>query len=342
MVKAALISLALHGVLWLALRRAPPAPVPSPSATVELEVLRVTPRTAPDPGSVVTGGGGGQRLASVGRIRPSRELHSAVDRSQPVESPSQPVESPSQPVEPPSKPDLFARSALGHAAGVDVDAPGEAGFRPRQGVGSVDGRGGVAVGDFLAEDAGRERARKGLVPSFVRDLERKLDGYFDPPFAHVDNANRRELMHKQFMGFLKTPPKTGELKRGFDPTKETTEEKLRSTGDHAFFLGRRVLVFARQLANGTIAELSIRQPSGFHAFDEDALDAVEKALKGRPPRPEELRRGEVRTLWQLDATGYVVIAPEPTLKFDESTGKSEWVYPLQKRVDKAIKLLAVY
>jgi hypothetical protein len=50
----------------------------------------------------------------------------------------------------------------------------------------------------------------------------------------------------------------------------------------------------------------------------------------------------VRTLWQLDATGYVVIAPEPTLKFDEASGKSEWIYPLQKRVDKAVKLLAVY
>jgi hypothetical protein len=242
----------------------------------------------------------------------------------------------------PSKPNLFALSALHHAAGVDVDGPAPSSFRPRQGVGSVDGRGGAAVGDFLAEDAGRERAKKGLVPPFVRDLERKLDGYFDPPFAHVDNANRRELMHKQFMGFLKTPPKTGELKRGLDPAKETAEEKLRSTGDRAFFLGRRVLVFARQLADGTIAELAVRQPSGFRAFDEDALDAVEKALHARPPRADELRKGEVRTLWQLDATGYVVLAPEPTLKFDESTGKSEWIYPLQKRVDKAVKLIAVY
>src|SRR5262249_51042660 len=134
------------------------------------------------------------------------------------------------------------------------------------------------------------------------------------------------------------PPKTGELKRGIDPTKETSEEKLRSSGDRAFFLGRRVLVFARQRADGTIVEISIRQPSGFHAFDDDALDAVEKALRARPPREGR----EVRTLWQLDATGYVVIAPEPTLKFDESTGKSEWIYPLQKRVDKAVKLLAVY
>jgi TonB family protein len=173
-------------------------------------------------------------------------------------------------------------------------------------------------------------------------MERQLDGFFDPPFAHVDNANRKELMHKQFMGFLKTPPKTGELRRGVDPTKETTEEKLRSTGDRAFFLGRRVLVFARQRADGSVAELSVRQSSGFHAFDDDAIAAVERALAARPPRAGELKNGEVRTLWQLDATGYVVIAPEPTLKFDESTGKSEWIYPLQKRVDKAVKLVAVY
>jgi hypothetical protein len=180
------------------------------------------------------------------------------------------------------------------------------------------------------------------VPPFVRDAERRLDGVFAPPFAHVDNANRRELLHKQMMGFLRTPPKTGELRRGIDPTKETAEEKLRSTGDRAFFLGRRVLVFARQRADGTLAELSIRQSSGFRAFDDDAIDAVEKALLGRAPRAGELHAGEVRMLWQLDATGYVVIAPEPTLKFDESTGKSEWIYPLQKRVDKAVKLVAVY
>jgi hypothetical protein len=69
---------------------------------------------------------------------------------------------------------------------------------------------------------------------------------------------------------------------------------------------------------------------------------VERALAGRPPRPEDLRDGEVRTLWRLEATGYVVIAPEPQLRFDESTGKSEWIYPLQKRVDRAVRLLAVY
>jgi hypothetical protein len=38
----------------------------------------------------------------------------------------------------------------------------------------------------------------------------------------------------------------------------------------------------------------------------------------------------------------VVIAPEPQLRFDEATGKSEWIHPLQKRVDRAVKLLAVY
>jgi hypothetical protein len=240
------------------------------------------------------------------------------------------------------KPNLFSLNAIGKAAGVDLDAPRTGTYRPKYGVGGTEGRGGVGVGDFLSEDAGRERAAKGVVPPFVREMERKLDGYFDPPFAHVDNSNRRELMHKQFMGFLKNPPKTGQMKRGLDPTQETLQDKYRSIDWGATFLGRRVLVFARQRADGSIAELALRQASGYRAFDEYALDAVEKALLARPPRPEETQKGEVRTLWQLDATGYVVLAPEPTLKFDESSGKSEWVYPLQKRVDKAVKLLAIY
>jgi hypothetical protein len=312
-----LTSFALHAGVVLAMRAARP-PVPPARAVVEIELARPTER-APAP----------REPTPQSTSRQREPAPRSVTRS------AAPPSSGAQP-EMEHKVDLFASSALGHAAAISPDAP-PPGFRPRRGVGATDGRGGIGVGDFLAEDAGRERALKGLVPPSVRDGERRLDRFFDPPFSHVDNANRRELLHKQFMAALRTPPKTGELGRAVDPTKETAAEKLKSSGDRAFFLGRRVLVFARQLADGTLAEIAVRQSSGFRAFDEDALDAVERALIGRATEGRE-----TRTLWQLDATGYVVIAPEPTLKFDEATGKSEWIYPLQKRVDKAVKLLAVY
>ena len=81
---------------------------------------------------------------------------------------------------------------------------------------------------------------------------------------------------------------------------------------------------------------------GYRAFDDVALAAVEKALAGHVPGGAVAHAGEVRTLWQLDATAYVVVSPEPELVFDESSGKHEWRYPLQKRVDHHVRLVAVY
>jgi len=253
---------------------------------------------------------------------------------------------PSQP-EPPTPqsskpPNLFAASALASAADIQL-APTAAdrAWRPRHGVGGDGAAGGVDVGSFLAEDAARLRVEKGAVAPALRSAERHLDTLFSPTFGQSDISNRAELMLKQFRGFLRDPPKTGELQRGIDPTQETLEEKMRSRQlDRAFFLGRRVEIFVRQRADGSILEMALRNPSGYRAFDDAALAAVEKALGG--VAPGTAHDGEVRTLWQLDATAYVVISPNPELVFDESSGKREWRYPLQKRVDHHVRLVAVY
>lgn len=101
-------------------------------------------------------------------------------------------------------------------------------------------------------------------------------------------------------------------------------------------------IFVRQRSDGTIVEMAVRSPSGYRGFDDVALVAVEKALGGRVPGGRAGERDQVRSLWQLDATAYVVVSPEPHLVFDESTGKNEWSYPLQKRVDHHVRLVAVY
>lgn len=243
----------------------------------------------------------------------------------------------------PPKVDLFSNAAVARAAGVELSpSSSDRGFRPRRGVGGDSRQGGVDVASFLAEDAARMRVDKGAVAPELRRLEKRLHEAFAPTFAQADNSNRAELFLKQFRGFLKNPPKTGELARTLDPTKETLADKLRSARpDQAFFLGRRIEIFVRQAPDGTIREIAIRNASGYKAFDEAALAAVEKALAGHLPAGAG-HEGDVRTLWQLDATAYVVISPQPELVFDEASGKSEWVYPLQKRIDKAVHLIAVY
>src|SRR5579859_6654837 len=157
MVKAILFSLALHGALFWTLRRprvlprppSPPVEFDYPAATRhEVTPPRVMARTAP----VTTIGGGGAGAPRGRVVVRAIQSHAAptIEIAPPVEKPA---ETP--------RPNLFLSAAIGHAAGVDLDARAPEGYRPRQGVGSVDGRGGTGVGDFLAEDAGRERAKKG-------------------------------------------------------------------------------------------------------------------------------------------------------------------------------------
>src|SRR5262245_8494423 len=112
MVKAALFSLALHGALFWTLRSARVLPRP-PSPSVEFEVTRVR---APTPSAVSDGSasGGGRALAT--RSGPARRtVHSQAAAQISVAPETVPAEAP--------KPNLFVPSALGHAAGLDVDAP---------------------------------------------------------------------------------------------------------------------------------------------------------------------------------------------------------------------------
>lgn len=280
-------------------------------------------------------------------LSPTRRASSSTEPT--LNAPPSPRAEPPSRGEPAPRPNLFSPSALAKAADIDL-APSAAdrAWRPRRGVGGDSGSGGVDVGSFLAEDAARLRVQKGAVAPGLRDAERRLDDVFAPTFTQADNSNKAQLAWKQFRGFLSDPPKTGPLARALDPSKETLDEKNRSRRpDQAFFLGRRVEVFVRQKADGSILEMALRSASGYRAFDDAALAAVEKALAGRVPGARDAqsaaaRGGEVRTLWQLDATAYVVISPEPQLVFDEASGKHEWVYPLQKRVDHHVRLVAVY
>jgi hypothetical protein len=304
----------------------PESPPPSNDRARRTRVASQSPQTAP-------------RAQQAAREPAHESASLAPELTPPAAPPATPRE---PPVHAPDHVNLFAASALATAADIAL-APSAAdrAWRPRHGVGGEGAAGGVDVGSFLAEDAARLRVQKGAVAPELRSAERRLDTLFSPTFGQSDISNRAELFLKQFRGFLRDPPKTGELRRGVDPTQETLEEKMRSRDlDRAFFLGRRVEVFVRQRPDGGIIEMALRNPSGYRAFDDAALVAVEKALGGRVPGGP--RDGEVRTLWQLDATAYVVVSPEPELIFDESSGKREWRYPLQKRVDHHVRLVAVY
>ena len=335
-------SLLLHVAIGAALARLRPPRASRTGGPIELTV--VAPR-APVAAPPVD-----QAPPRVHRLKSTQSGARAVVAmtTTPAPAPAPPPAMPAQPAaaqepaRPPGPVNLFAPSALASAADIAI-APTAAdrAWRPRHGVGGEGAAGGVDVGSFLAEDAARLRVQKGAVAPELRSAERRLDGVFAPTFGQSDISNRAELFLKQFRGFLRDPPKTGELKRGVDPTKETLEDKMRSRDlDRAFFLGRRVEIFVRQRADGSILEMALRNPSGYRAFDDVALAAVEKALAGRAPGVAHA--GEVRTLWQLDATAYVVVSPNPELVFDEASGKSEWRYPLQKRVDHHVRLVAVY
>jgi hypothetical protein len=362
-------SLALHLAVGVALARLRTRAPGEPRGSIEVTVapsllpLRAVERAAPPPSRserirdqrVRIASSAASRSSAAPRLAPQSSVLSPHARPLHASPSSEPSPSKSQSSEPssnapqssassPPPVNLFAASALAKAADIAIAATAaDRAWRPRHGVGGDGAAGGVDVGSFLAEDAARLCVQKGAVAPALRAAERSLDQGFAPSFTQADISNRAELFLKQFRGFLRDPPKTGELQRGLDPTKETLEEKMRSRHlDQAFFLGRRVEVFVRQRADGSIVEMALRNPSGYRGFDDVALAAVERALGGRAPAAAAAAGGEVRTLWQLDATAYVVISPDPELVFDESTGKREWIHPQQKRVDHHVRLLAVY
>lgn len=197
---------------------------------------------------------------------------------------------------------------------------------------------------FLTEDAARRRAAQGVVPPRLRELERAVSARFDPPYAHVDISNRLQLLGKEFIARLGRPPRLRELSRAEDPTRESNDEKLKRAEHEPLFLGRFAEVFVRQAAGGEILEILVRTSSGFRSFDDDAVDAVLEAVRRSPPHAEGFAAGvrEVRSLWRLEATAYVVYSVTPVGQFDEATGRMELHYPLQKRVDHKVKLVAVY
>jgi len=354
---ALLGSVALHLALAATLTRAPVDHArPTPRAPTEIAILRPT---TPPPASPAPLPPRPAKKAAAPKPAPvpvpvpvPKSESSPAPKSEPAPAPAPAPEI--APPPPPSRLDLFARTALTRAVAAPTDdaapppSPSAAAATPPTastgpaGVGGRTARGGLTVADFLAEDLARANAQKGVVPPRVREVERRIDALFDPPFAIVDPADRHELFRKQMIGRMRTPIRVRELPRGEDPTRETNQEKARRVAAEPFFLGRRVEIFARQRPDGAIVELAVRQSSGFRAYDAEALAAVERALAGRAPRPDDARDGEIRTLWQLEATGYVVYSPTPTLVFDEATGKREWIYPLQKKVDKKVRLLAVY
>ncbi|HXU73652.1 MAG TPA: hypothetical protein VN947_30245 [Polyangia bacterium] len=342
-------SLALHVAVGVAMARLRGPEGRRARAAIELEVI--APRVAPTaPARAATPSvaphvpAARVRVAAIARATPGVEpAPSVAAPAAPAEpTPEPPREPTAAPSQPPSSVNLFAASALAAAADVSiVPTAADRAWRPRHGVGGDGAAGGIDAPSFLAEDAARMRVNKGAVAPELRDDERRLDALFSPTFGQSDISNRAALFWKQFRGFLRDPPKTGALHRGVDPTTETLEDKMRSRDlDRAFFLGRRAEVYVRQRADGSIVEMALRNPSGYRAFDDVALAAVEKAVAGH--LPGAVRDGEVRTLWQLDATAYVVVSPEPELVFDESSGKHEWRYPLQKRVDHHVRLIAVY
>ena len=79
----------------------------------------------------------------------------------------------------------------------------------------------------------------------------------------------------------------------------------------------------------------------FRRTDHGFVREVYQGLDAIIPLPVFVayRLGET---YLVSFTAYVVYSPTPSAIFDESTGKVEWVYPLEKKVDRDVKLVATY
>jgi hypothetical protein len=97
----------------------------------------------------------------------------------------------------------------------------------------------------------------------------------------------------------------------------------------------------RQHADGSIAEIALRNVSGYRAFDDAAVAAVTAALGGRLPAGASGRGGDAHVM-AAGSDGLCRGVAQPELVFDEALDKREWIYLLQKKVDHHVRLMALY
>lgn len=331
-------------VAWVEVELRPALPAPSPPAPVAIDV--------PPPAQAAPS----QRLRS-----PRRAARADAGAAPSGEAVASEGRNPLAGLEADRRagaPDLRPRWPSGTFA-ADALGVGEAGDRtPRD-----------ALGDWAREQAGRRRVEDGLVHPYFQDVGRALLRAWD-----VEQTVRR----RGLPGYL---AQAGENVRAFGrvwqrlaagygasgapalvdgssarmkelsglpagPARDAlVGQELRRQLRPELSKGHLTLVRVTQALDGRLRSVELVSPSQDAAIDRAAIEGVREAAQDLPVPPEEARvaRDTLVSLWefQLEVS---ITPPLPVIafEFDEVLGVTDVRLPLDRRLWKQVRLVAIY
>lgn len=341
-------SVALHLALFALLpskRAVPPPRGEVVSFEVELRPAPASPATAP-PAAPSRRSGGARRAAAAGpRSVPAGEI-AAPDASQGTTPDLEALKAP--PLR--GAPDLHVR----WPTSPDGDDVGDTATDP--------------LGEWTREQAGRARVDSGLVHPYYRDVGRALlrawdveravkkhglPGYLAQTGENISTFGRAWQQLAKGYGETGAPDvvdggsaRIRELS-GLPPgpaqdalIRGEIQRQLRSE----YSKGHVTLVRVTQAADGRLLSVELASPSRDAEVDRAAIEDVRAAAQTLPVPPDDARAGRetLVSIWELELE-ISITPPLPTIgiEFDEVLGLKDVRVPLDRRIWKRVRLVAV-
>lgn len=359
----------VHGGLALLLLALPVAPLihaPPRSRTVELTfrprttqqpAIELTPRTPPPaPPAQPTPPSQPAPLPAQRPALPARAAPAPMPAPAPSASPSPSDDRPggAVPGPGPGRVDLFPKQVLCGAVGCSSGSSQGPGGSP-SGAGTDTN---TRVREALAQSQAEADVRAGRVDPIWRDIERDAHKLFNPPVEAVVPQSNANLMVRQLLrSVTPEPAQNASAWLASNNTALRVQDSItalqKSYNKPA--IGRTAIIEADVDAEGQVLAVRLVQSAGTRRVDDEALRAVERAVRLRPIRDP---RGAVTARYALRAEVAVHIPlPTPGVEsnngavssftvgitgtFDEVTRKASVDKPFRKHVETHVDLISV-
>jgi TonB family protein len=361
------VSLAAHLLLLVALSSVVVPPSTPPAGKPVEFVLVEVPATSPPamnaparpPRPAAAPREDGVARAHAGPTRPAPTPSTAAE----IVPPSRPLDLSAEGIAPAPEerraPDLRPRL---------VPAPGPAPALPPEGLGATTKDGASALQRWASDLAGRARVETGSVHPYFGDVgkalargwaaervvkERGVSGYLQDAGRNATAYGRTWATMAE--GFGRTGAPSG-IDGGSDRIRELTalppgpgrdallQTEIARQLRRAWSEGRVATVRVVQGADGELRSVELISPSIDADVDRAAVEAVRRAVVAIPAPPADALAGRdvLTTLWEFELEVSITPpVPVVAMEFDEMIGLDDIRIPLDRRIWKRVRLVAI-
>lgn len=212
------------------------------------------------------------------------------------------------------------------------------------------------LAEFFADYKAAQAVEDGAYDERFLQMKHSMEDAWDPGFEQIGKSFFAESVSSWFKSYKSTAKSYGKTGTfgGKKPKKEHEDFDIldeEAQGDG--ILDKYEEVESASMWTATLAvvldvgfdgkggwTIDVVKPSGSKAFDEGAVEDMQRALKSKKLK---LPKNAVGSRWKLQAD-FTILPPLPMagFSFDLVLKHFESAYPLKKKIRKGIKLLAVY